>query len=85
MSDRVWRRREIESPCVKVCVVHPQARICVGCLRSMDEIGAWSSLPPEERRRIMDELPARKEALRAAANRPSALRAARRAGLAPET
>ncbi|GIX12905.1 MAG: hypothetical protein KatS3mg118_0864 [Paracoccaceae bacterium] len=79
MSDSIWFRREIESPCVKVCVIHPQARICVGCHRTADEIAAWSRMTAEERRRIMAELPGRCEALRAAANRPSRRRAQRRA------
>lgn len=60
MSDEVWRREEIESPCVKVCVVHPESRLCTGCLRSIDEIGAWSRMSREERRAIMAELPGRK-------------------------
>ena len=59
MSDKVWKRAEIESPCVKICVIHPEARLCTGCLRSIDEIGVWSRMSPEERRSIMAELPAR--------------------------
>lgn len=59
MSDDIWKRAEIDSPCVKTCVVHPEARICVGCYRSIEEIGAWSRLTPEARRAIMAELPAR--------------------------
>ena len=59
MTDDVWKRPEIESPCVKVCVVHPAERICVGCYRSVDEIAGWSRMSPEERRRVMAELPAR--------------------------
>ena len=58
-EDIVWKRAEIDSPCVKICVVHPEARLCVGCLRTIDEIGSWSRLSPEERQRIMAELPAR--------------------------
>lgn len=59
MSDEVWKRDEIESPCIKVCVIHPAARLCTGCYRSIDEIGAWSRMSPEERRAVMAELPAR--------------------------
>lgn len=59
MSDDVWRRAEIESPCVKVCVMHPAAGLCLGCYRSMEEIVAWSRLTPEARRAIMAELPGR--------------------------
>ena len=59
MSDEIWKRDEIESPCIKLCVIHPEARICAGCYRSIDEIGTWGRLSPQERRRIMDELPGR--------------------------
>lgn len=59
MIDDVWARNEIQSPCIKLCVVHPEERICVGCFRTIDEIGAWSRLTPEARSAIMAELPAR--------------------------
>lgn len=58
-TDAIWQRAEIESPCVKQCVVHPQARICVGCLRSIDEITTWSRMTPDARRGVMAELPSR--------------------------
>jgi len=59
MADVVWRRDEIESPCVNVCVLHPTERLCMGCYRSGAEIAAWSRLSPADRRSVMDELPAR--------------------------
>ncbi|WP_371036320.1 MULTISPECIES: DUF1289 domain-containing protein [unclassified Rhodosalinus] len=59
MTDEVWKRDEIESPCVKLCVIHPEARICAGCHRSIDEITAWSRMTPEARRAVMAELPSR--------------------------
>ena len=58
----VWRRAEIESPCVNICVIHPETRLCTGCARSIDEIGGWSRFTPEQRRAIMDELPRREAA-----------------------
>ena len=60
MSDAVWKRDEIESPCVKLCSIHPEARLCVGCYRSIDEITQWSRMSTDDRRRIMAELPDRK-------------------------
>jgi|TARA_R100001086_G_C11695565_1_gene219873 hypothetical protein len=63
-KDQVWTRDEIESPCVRVCVVHPEARICTGCLRSIDEIREWSRMTPDQRREIMAELPDRGTMLR---------------------
>ena len=53
MKDEVWTRDEIQSPCVKLCVVHPEERICVGCLRSMEEIATWSRLSHEARAAVM--------------------------------
>lgn len=58
-GDEVWRRNEVESPCVKLCVVHPEARLCVGCLRTIDEITQWSRMSPADRRAIMADLPSR--------------------------
>ena len=59
-TDHIWKRAEIESPCIKVCVIHPEARLCTGCLRSIDEITVWSRMTPEMRAGIMAELPARR-------------------------
>lgn len=58
-EDEVWRRDEVDSPCVRLCAIHPEARICVGCYRTLDEIAAWSRLAPATRRGIMAGLAAR--------------------------
>lgn len=55
----VWRRNEIDSPCINICVIHREERICIGCYRTGDEIARWSRMTPEERRAIMAELPSR--------------------------
>ncbi|MDD9921927.1 MAG: DUF1289 domain-containing protein [Boseongicola sp.] len=62
-SQSVWKRDEIESPCVQICMIHPDARICIGCYRTGDEIARWSRLSPDERREVMSELPTRKDRL----------------------
>lgn len=64
MKDDVWRRDEVESPCIKVCQIHPAERICVGCYRSIQEIGMWSVMSAEERREVMAELPGRASRVR---------------------
>ena len=43
-TDAIWKRAEIQSPCVKICVVHPEARLCIGCYRTIDEIAGWSRM-----------------------------------------
>ncbi len=64
MSDDIWKRAEIESPCVQICVIHPEERLCTGCYRTIDEIARWSKMPPEERAEIMRSLAARAPRLR---------------------
>ena len=59
MSDEVWKRAEVDSPCIKICVVHAETRLCTGCLRSIDEITAWSQMSPDTRSAVMDSLPDR--------------------------
>lgn len=58
-TDHIWARAEIDSPCIKVCVIEPKSRLCTGCLRSVDEIAAWSNMSVEERSAVMAELPSR--------------------------
>jgi predicted Fe-S protein YdhL (DUF1289 family) len=59
VNDLGWRRKEVDSPCVKLCVLHPVDRICLGCHRTIDEIAQWSRLSAEERRAVMKALPGR--------------------------
>jgi len=51
--------RSIATPCVKVCVVDGATSLCLGCWRTLSEIGGWSGFTDAERARIMAELPAR--------------------------
>jgi predicted Fe-S protein YdhL (DUF1289 family) len=44
----------IESPCTKVCTLHPQLNICTGCGRTASEIAAWLTLSREERIGLID-------------------------------
>lgn len=59
MSDEVWKRDEVQSPCIKVCVIHPESRICTGCLRSIEEISMWSKMSNAERSAVLADLPTR--------------------------
>ena len=82
-SETPWRRDEADSPCIQICMIHPGARICVGCYRTGDEIAAWSRLSAAERVALKADLPARASRLRDASARPSRRRdaaSARRSG-----
>jgi len=69
MTDEIWRRDEIESPCVNVCVIHPRANICAGCFRTVGEIAAWPAMSSEARRALMAELPSREALLQVRSGR----------------
>jgi predicted Fe-S protein YdhL (DUF1289 family) len=56
---------DIESPCNKVCVVDPKSALCIGCGRSLAEIEGWLRFTPEQRVRVMAELPQRLKMLAA--------------------
>ena len=50
------------SPCIKVCAIDPETRLCSGCGRTLTEIASWAGYSEEERQRIMRALPARRDA-----------------------
>jgi predicted Fe-S protein YdhL (DUF1289 family) len=50
---------DLETPCIKICVLDPASKHCLGCGRSLAEIERWTVFSDEERRRIMAELPRR--------------------------
>jgi predicted Fe-S protein YdhL (DUF1289 family) len=53
----------LKSPCVKVCVMDPIRKVCLGCCRTLDEIAAWGTMSEADRERVMDSLQERKRAL----------------------
>jgi monothiol glutaredoxin len=44
-----------QSPCINVCVLGPGGR-CTGCLRTLDEIAAWSTMGVERQWAVMAAL-----------------------------
>lgn len=65
-------QKPITTPCVKVCFVDPKAAICIGCFRTMEELGRWTRYSEAERSAIMDALPDREQAyLESRAGSPS--------------
>ena len=54
----------IRTPCVQVCVVDGESGLCLGCYRQLAEVAGWARLTPQERDRIMDELPSRRSRIR---------------------
>ncbi len=70
IANRRWRRvaemaahindgPHVPSPCQSVCIMHPTTGWCEGCLRSLDEIAAWSRMDNPAKRVVWGQLPER--------------------------
>ena len=49
----------VPSPCISVCRMHEPTGWCEGCLRTLDEIGAWSQLGDADKRAVWATLSVR--------------------------
>ena len=63
----------VPSPCMNVCRMDAAGALCEGCLRTLDEIAAWSQLSEPAKRAVWAQLELRRA-------QPGA---ARREGAAP--
>ncbi len=59
MTAPIW------TPCIKVCFVDPAQNICVGCFRTMEELGRWTRMSDAEREAVKPKLDARRAAYEA--------------------
>ncbi len=53
----------VASPCISVCTVDKATGICIGCLRTLGEIGAWRAMTAAERRATVAACEERAKAL----------------------
>jgi predicted Fe-S protein YdhL (DUF1289 family) len=51
---------DIPSPCTKVCQIDRRTGLCLGCLRTGEEIGAWPHLGLEARLALLRTLESRR-------------------------
>jgi predicted Fe-S protein YdhL (DUF1289 family) len=49
----------IATPCIQVCIVDGPSGLCLGCYRTLQEIGGWTRLTDDQRAEIMAERPVR--------------------------
>lgn len=49
-----------DSPCINVCEMDERMGLCKGCLRTIDEIAAWSSMSDAQKCDIKTQLLARR-------------------------
>ena len=62
---------EVPSPCISLCKMDPArgadeeraaGGLCIGCLRTLDEIIEWGRATPERKRAIWQSIESRKDA-----------------------
>ncbi|MGB9329286.1 MAG: DUF1289 domain-containing protein [Steroidobacteraceae bacterium] len=53
------RQERPPSPCINVCSLDARG-LCIGCLRSGDEIARWMAMSAEDQWRLLDELKRRR-------------------------
>lgn len=46
----------VPSPCVSICLMHPSGGHCEGCLRTLEEIGAWGRMSDEAKRLVWQRI-----------------------------
>jgi predicted Fe-S protein YdhL (DUF1289 family) len=52
--------QRVPSPCVSICRMNDATGLCEGCLRTLDEIAAWSVLDDEARGAVWDAIARRR-------------------------
>lgn len=52
----------IPSPCIAVCQLDPKSGWCIGCLRTVEEIGVWPTASDAERLEMLNRLKERRRA-----------------------
>ena len=48
------------SPCIGICVIDQKTSLCLGCKRTIAEIGRWQMMDDESRQAVIDQLRQRK-------------------------
>ena len=43
----------VESPCIRVCTLDESGQLCMGCFRTIEEIGLWAQLTDTARSRVV--------------------------------
>ena len=41
------------SPCIGVCTIDRETKMCIGCQRTVKEIGAWRTMTLDQKREVV--------------------------------
>ena len=59
-SPAMARSTGVASPCTSVCTLDAASGLCIGCLRTLDEIAGWGSFDDDEKRAVLRALEVRR-------------------------
>lgn len=51
----------LASPCINICQMDATSGLCIGCLRNIEEITAWSTSNDEQRAEILANIAERRQ------------------------
>ena len=57
MSDNL---EEVKSPCNELCLIDEDTGLCLGCLRTSEEIAEWGGYSNEQKLSVLNEIKNRK-------------------------
>jgi len=49
-------QHKIISPCIGICEIDVQSQLCIGCLRSTDEIAMWPQIDYEKSLELINQI-----------------------------
>ncbi len=55
-SETAFNGDKVASPCISVCKMNDDQSLCLGCLRTLDELRAWSTLDDTGKRSIWKDI-----------------------------
>ena len=53
------RQKTKKSPCIGVCEIDTIKNLCIGCLRTLDEIAMWPQMDDQRALEIIEEIKGR--------------------------
>ncbi|MEQ1881630.1 MAG: DUF1289 domain-containing protein [Burkholderiales bacterium] len=51
--------KAVVSPCINVCQINPETGLCLGCMRTLDEIACWLDFSDARKREVLAQIAAR--------------------------
>ncbi|MEL6822507.1 MAG: DUF1289 domain-containing protein [Calditrichota bacterium] len=54
-------KKMVPSPCIRICRIDEEKQVCIGCLRTLNEIASWGSYTEAEKLRVYEHISNRKK------------------------